>query len=365
MPIHGHSGIQGGGDCGSQPDHFPGDLPVHDENARRFSNLWRHPVPSIPGLNAPEMIQAAYKRDLKFVYSIGGNLLETMPDCDFVAEALRRIPVRVHQDIALNRSMLVNAERAVLVLPSQTRYEQRGGGTSTSTERRIRFTPEIPRHPIGEALPQWEIPAIIGRKSMPNGDFLFPFHNSRSVREEMGRVMPNYKGIEKLSKEGDQLQWGGPYLYRDGFSGLPGNRARFSVLEAPNRWLANRESRMHDALASDATQEAVPLETQSQTGRGANPMFKLVELKVRRGYRLWLRFADGIQGEVDLSHLAGRGVFAAWKGRRFFANVRIENGRALVWGDGIDICVDSLYLRLTGKAAEAAFQAAQDPDLHA
>jgi len=180
------------------------------------------------------LIEAAHRRDLKFLYSMGGNLLEATSDRHFVAEALRRVPVRVHQDIVLNSSMLLDAEQAVLILPGQTRYEQRGGGTSTSTERRIRFTPEIPRDRIGESLPEWEIPVMIGRKSMPNGDLLFPFHDTQSIREEMSRVMPIYKGIEKLTKEGDQLQWGGPYLYKDGFTSMPNNRALFSVLDPPD-----------------------------------------------------------------------------------------------------------------------------------
>ncbi len=182
----------------------------------------------------PKMIEAAHRRDLKFLYSMGGNLLEATSDRHFVAEALTRVPVRVHQDIVLNSSMLLDAEQAVLILPGQTRYEQRGGGTSTSTERRIRFTPEIPRDRIGESLPEWEIPVMIGRKSMPNGDLLFPFHDTQSIREEMSRVMPIYKGIEKLTKEGDQLQWGGPYLYKDGFTSMPNNRALFSVLDPPD-----------------------------------------------------------------------------------------------------------------------------------
>ena len=366
MPIHYHSGVQGGGDCGLQPDQFPGGFSINDENARRFSNLWRHPVPSNPGLKAYQMIEAAHRRDLKLLYSIGGNLLDVRPDRSFAAEAITRVPVRIHQDIVLNHAMLVNAEQAVLVLPGRTRYEQAGGGTSTSTERRVRFTPEILRPSIGEAVPDWEIPATIGRKSMPNGDFLFPFHNSQSVREEMSRVMPIYKGIEKLSKEGDQLQWGGPYLYRDGFTSMPGNRALFSVLDPPELKQADvKESRMHEVSAADPIAEAVPVQAPSQMDRGANLRLKLIDVKVLKGYRLRLRFADGAQGEVDLSHLAGRGVFTAWNDRRFFRKVRIENGRALRWGDDIDLCVDSLYLRLTGKTAEDAFQASQAADLHA
>jgi hypothetical protein len=69
---------------------------------------------------------------------------------------------------------------------------------------------------------------------MSNGELLFPFNNTQSIREEMARVMPMYQGIEKLGKEGDQLQWGGPYLFKGGFSNMPNYRARFTVLEPPD-----------------------------------------------------------------------------------------------------------------------------------
>ncbi|MEK7782543.1 MAG: molybdopterin-dependent oxidoreductase, partial [Candidatus Binatota bacterium] len=179
MPIRGHSGVQGGGECGSEPDKFPGGFEVNEVNARRFSNLWRHPVPAAPGLRVPQMIEAAHKGELDFLYSIGGNLLETMPDRRFVSDALTQVPVRVHQDIVLNSSMLIDPSELVILLPAQTRYEQRGGGTTTSTERRIRFTPEIPGHRIGETLPEWEIPCLIGRKAMPNGELLFPYNDTQ------------------------------------------------------------------------------------------------------------------------------------------------------------------------------------------
>jgi len=234
MPMPGHSGAQGGGECGAEPDKFPGGFAVNDDSARRFSNLWYHPIPATPGLKAPDMIEAAHCGGIKFLYSIGGDLYQTMPDPSFVATALSKIPVRVHQDIVLNPSMLLDAEEAVILLPGQTRYEQRSGGTSTSTERRIRFTPEIPGHLVGETRPAWEIPVQIGRLAMPNGDKLFPFADTQSIRDEMERVMPIYHGIDKLKQEGDQLQWGGPMLYKDGFSGMPDNRAVFTPLHPPD-----------------------------------------------------------------------------------------------------------------------------------
>src|SRR5258705_652779 len=239
MPIRGHSGVQGGGECGAEPDKFPGGFAVNDDRARRFSNLWHHPVPSNPGLKGPHMIEAAHNGEIKFLYSIGGNLVETMPDPKYVTEALVQVPVRVHQDIVLNNSMLLDAKGAVIILPGQTRYEQRTGGISTSTERRIRFTPEIPGHKIGETLPEWEIPTLIGRKSMPNGDKLFPFNDTQTIREESSRVIPIYQGIEKLTQEGDQLQWGGPQLYSEGFTTMPANRAVFTPLEPPDHRTAS------------------------------------------------------------------------------------------------------------------------------
>jgi molybdopterin-dependent oxidoreductase alpha subunit len=253
MPIRGDSGVQGGGECGSEPDKFPGGFAVNDDTARRFSNLWLHPVPSNPGLKMPHMIEAAHRGEIKFLYSIGGNLLETMADPKFVTEAMAKIPLRVHQDIVLNASMLLDPEEAVVILPGQTRYEQRSGGTSTSTERRIRFTPEIPGHRIGETLPEWEIPVLIGRKTMPNGDKLFPFDDTQAIREEMSRVIPIYQGIEKLTEEGDQLQWGGPYLYKDGFTAMPGNRAQFSALDPPYRRAAEEGFTSPRAAANNST----------------------------------------------------------------------------------------------------------------
>jgi anaerobic selenocysteine-containing dehydrogenase len=122
----------------------------------------------------------------------------------------------------------------ILLLPAQTRYEQRGGGTSTSTERRVRFTPEIPGRRIGEAKPEWEIPVLIGRALKPDRPELFGFRESSDVREEMERVIPLYRGISGLSAEGQWIQWGGERLGEGGvFPNLPHGRARFSPVMPP------------------------------------------------------------------------------------------------------------------------------------
>lgn len=80
-----------------------------------------------------------------------------------------------------------------------------------------------------------------------------------------------------------------------------------------------------------------------------------IKVQPQEGYRLWLRYEDGVQGTVDLSDLAGRGVFEAWQQRGVFDAVRISESGALEWPGGLDLCGDALYLRLTGKAPEEVF----------
>lgn len=81
-------------------------------------------------------------------------------------------------------------------------------------------------------------------------------------------------------------------------------------------------------------------------------MSKIVQVRPLGSYRIWLRFSDGAQGEVDLSDLAGRGVFAAWADRNGFRAVRVEEGGGIEWPGEIDVCPDALYLRLTGQTAD-------------
>lgn len=84
-------------------------------------------------------------------------------------------------------------------------------------------------------------------------------------------------------------------------------------------------------------------------------MKKATEVKPLEGYRIWLRFSDGTEGEVDLGDLAGRGVFRIWKDRKVFEAVRVTANGALAWGEEVDLCPDSLYLRLTGQPVDELF----------
>lgn len=85
-----------------------------------------------------------------------------------------------------------------------------------------------------------------------------------------------------------------------------------------------------------------------------NKMIEATAVKAVECYRIWIRFDDGTEGEIDLSHLAGKGVFKAWEDRAFFEAVRIASYGAVTWGEDLDLCPDSFYAELVGTTIEEA-----------
>lgn len=77
-----------------------------------------------------------------------------------------------------------------------------------------------------------------------------------------------------------------------------------------------------------------------------------VAIEARSDYRLWVRFDDGVEGGIDLSHRAGRGVFAIWDELGVFETARITPHRTIRWSDDAEICADAIYLEITGREPE-------------
>ena len=231
MPIRGHSGVQGGAEMGAYATALPGGLPVDAQHAAALSDLWGFAVPDRPGLTAPEMVDAAGRGELDVLWMSGGNFLDVLPDPRRVSAALGRVPLRVHQDVVLTRQMLVEGDDVVL-LPVATRYEQEGGGTETTTERRIVFSPEIPRR-VGEARSEWRLFAEVVNRVRPERRPQFSWPTNRDLRAEIARVVPFYAGIEELAATGDAVQWGGRHLCAGGRFPTPDGRGRFSPLDPP------------------------------------------------------------------------------------------------------------------------------------
>jgi predicted molibdopterin-dependent oxidoreductase YjgC len=142
------------------------------------------------------------------------------------------VPLRIHQDIIVTDQMLVPAREAVLLLPAQTRYEQTDGGTETSTERRVMFTPEIARE-VGEARAEWRILRDVAAAADPTRAHLLGCESGQAIREEIARVVPFYEGVQHLKQAGDVFQYGGRLLCVDGVCATPDGRAHLAPVPLP------------------------------------------------------------------------------------------------------------------------------------
>lgn len=77
----------------------------------------------------------------------------------------------------------------------------------------------------------------------------------------------------------------------------------------------------------------------------------VVQVKPLDGYRLYLRFEDGREGEVDIAQLIEfRGVFAPLREKPVFNQVRVDADLGtIVWPGGGDLDPDVLYAQVTGE----------------
>ncbi len=240
MPFRGHSSVQGSGEMGADPFVLPGGG-FDANNIRRMEQVWGFELPKwqgdIVGVTLENIVLPEdHERKIKLYYLSGGNFLETMPDPDFIEKALSELDIRVHQDIILNTSTLVDAKEAVIVLPARTRYEQEGGGTSTSTERMVYFSPEIDgnQNQVEEARSEWKIYIDLAKRIKPQTAHLVDFTTGQEIRDEIAIANPDYDGVQHLSKKGDVFQWGGAWLCEDGICPTSDGKGNLVSVKIPD-----------------------------------------------------------------------------------------------------------------------------------
>src|ERR1043166_4344469 len=314
MPIRGHSSVQGGAEMGAYATAFPGGKPINAPNAESLAKIYGFEIPDWPGLSATAMVEAAGRGELDVLYCLGGNFLRTLPDPEAVARAMSEVPLRVHQDIVLTDQMFIEPAGEVILLPAKTRYEQDDGGIETTTERRVAFSPEIPRQ-VGEAKAEWKILRELAAATYPERAHLLKCETGWEMREEIAQIVPIYEGIQNLRKTGDAIQYGGQHLCAGGKFPTADGKAHFRAVDLPNIGdvaaaggdsftVSTRRGKQFNTLIYD---EIDPL-----TGAGRDAVF----MNPDDGARLQLRHDD----RIALANEQGR-----FEGRVFFAPIARGN----------------------------------------
>lgn len=197
-PLRGQNNVQGAAHMGCEPGHLTGYVPLaqgHDA----FSTAWNHPLPSTPGLNLMEMIDAAERCELKALWAIGYDVSFTQPDSLRTHAALGNVGLVIVQDLFFNE---LARKFGHLFLPAASSFEK--DGTFMNSERRIqRVRRAIPAP--GHAKADWEIVCDVAR-TMGFAD-AFPYPSAEAIWDEIRSVWKAGAGISYPRIEHEGLQW--------------------------------------------------------------------------------------------------------------------------------------------------------------
>jgi ferredoxin-nitrate reductase len=233
--LTGQPNAMGGREAGLLSHQLPGYRSVEDGDQRRqVEDYWaRLPGTISPkvGLTAVEMFRALEKGQLKAIWVAGTNPAVSIPDLHHVRRALARAELVVIQDAYHPTE---TTRLADVILPAAQWGEKEW--TSTNSERTVSYSPKLFDAP-GEALPDWEILARVGRQLGYPG---FDFRSAGAVWDEFvgltaGRPCDMTGVSGARLRQVISLQWpcpavdhpGTKRLYVDGRFPTPDGRAVF------------------------------------------------------------------------------------------------------------------------------------------
>ena len=231
-PLRGQNNVQGGGDMGALPDRLPGFQHVENDEARaKFDRTWNAKIPPKRGLNLSGMFQAIERGELKTVYCLGENPVQSEADQHRTERLLSGLDFFVVQDIFLTAT----AELAHVVLPAAAGWCE-SGGTVTNSERRVQRTRKAVDPPAG-ARDDMDIVCELARRL--GHDWGHP--SAEDVWNELRQLSPMHAGMSYARLEAlGGIQWpcydeshpGELFLHsRLWQEPLVGPRAQFSVIE--------------------------------------------------------------------------------------------------------------------------------------
>ncbi len=219
-PLRGQNNVKGAAHMGCDPGTLTGGVAIQ-EGHERFARYWDAPLPSVPGLDMLQMMDAAAAGRLKGLWCIGYDILHSNADRAATRRALANLELLIVQDLFMTETA---HEFAQVFLPAASGFEK--DGSFMNAERRIqRIRAAVP--PPGAARADWQ---ILGEVAQALGyEASFPFASAHAIWDEIRRVWPAAAGITYARLDEGGLQWpcpdathpGTPILHGDGFPSGP------------------------------------------------------------------------------------------------------------------------------------------------
>ncbi len=197
-PLRGQNNVQGAADMGAQPHQGAGYLDVtNPEVNSKYNTFYKSEiVPSHVGYKIPEMFNAAIDGDLKALWIIGEDVVQTDPNTNKVKKAMDSVELLVVQELFMTET----AKHATVILPGASFLEKEG--TFTNGERRIQRVQKVVEPIEGTKTDGQIIVDIMNRMGYAQEDY-----TAKGMLEEISQIVPFFAGV-KWDELGDNgKQW--------------------------------------------------------------------------------------------------------------------------------------------------------------
>lgn len=195
-PLRGQNNVQGAADMGAQPHQGAGYLDVTDPAVNsRYNAFYGTNVPSHVGFKIPEMFDAAIDGNLKAMWIIGEDVVQTDPNTQKVIKALSNLDLLVVSELFMTET----AKLATVLLPASSFLEKEG--TFTNGERRIQKVQQVVE-PIEGTKPDGQIIVEMMRKM----GYKQCDYTADNILKEISQIVPFFAGVtwSKLGENGKQ-----------------------------------------------------------------------------------------------------------------------------------------------------------------
>ncbi len=176
------SNEQGAVEMGAVAEYFPGPADLHDEESQKtLTRTWGQVVPAGAHATLPELLNRARTGEVKSLFIVGDNPVESLPGDADVTGALDALEFLVCQELFLTET----AKRAHVVFPACSAMEK--DGTFTNTEGHVQPVRQA-TEPLGESRPDWEMFSALSVLM----DHPIEYGEVKEIFKEIRGVIPGY-----------------------------------------------------------------------------------------------------------------------------------------------------------------------------
>ena len=195
-PLRGQNNVQGAADMGCQPHQGAGYLSAYDpEINKQYEAFYKTQIPLGKGLKIPEMFDASINGQLKALWLMGEDVVQTDPNTQKVIKAMEQLDLLVVQELFMTET----AKYATVILPGASFLEK--SGTYTNGERRIQKVQKVV-----EPLPGTKADGQIIAEIMQVMGFDQCDYDPSPLLDEISQIVPFFAGVtwQNLGTTGKQ-----------------------------------------------------------------------------------------------------------------------------------------------------------------